>query len=404
MQKEFLEQKLKEINSCIKEQYPDQHHIGVLDGLSGISLFQFYYAHYTKTDAPEEIGIDILEKSITKIDNGFNLPSYCSGIAGAVWVFEHLKQEEFLVINTDNLFSELDQYLYENMVSNLRMGNYDLLYGAIGYALYFITRFRNTKSNSLKNRYKTFLLEFISMLEEISEKDENDQYRWISELDPEKQKKGYNLGLSHGIASIIGILTKLYHFDEFKKESKTMLEGSIAYLLNCQYEHKTTSSIFPNWMLESDIPNDRSRLAWCYGDLGIGIQLWFAAKELNDPNLKEEAISILRHATTRTDYKENGVKDASICHGAFGNAQIFYRIYKETKDPIFKDALDFWIQEGLKMAVHKNGYAGYKQWKGAKNNWVSEISLLEGIAGIGLVIINYLADFDTNWDECLLIQ
>ena len=34
-------------------------------------------------------------------------------------------------------------------------------------------------------------------------------------------------------------------------------------------------------------------------------------------------------------------------------------------------------------------------------NWVIEI---EGIAGIGLTILDYLADYDTNWDECLMIS
>lgn len=31
------------------------------------------------------------------------------------------------------------------------------------------------------------------------------------------------------------------------------------------------------------------------------------------------------------------------------------------------------------------------------------MDILEGIAGIGLAIIDYLVDYDNNWNECLLI-
>ena len=56
------------------------------------------------------------------------------------------------------------------------------------------------------------------------------------------------------------------------------------------------------------------------------------------------------------------------------------------------------------MAVHKDGDAGYKQWRGDSKEWKKEKNLLEGIAGIGLTIISFLATFDTKWDECLLIS
>ncbi len=73
-------------------------------------------------------------------------------------------------------------------------------------------------------------------------------------------------------------------------------------------------------------------------------------------------------------------------------------------EPVFKEATEFWIQDGLNKATHKDGLAGYKQWNAKDKEWVSNIPLLEGIAGIGLTIIDYLADFDSSWDECLMIS
>ena len=85
-------------------------------------------------------------------------------------------------------------------------------------------------------------------------------------------------------------------------------------------------------------------------------------------------------------------------------AQIFHRMYLETKENIFKQASDMWIEDGLSKGIHENGLAGYKQWDNIKNEWIAKATLLEGIAGIGLTIIDQLADFETTWDECLMIS
>ncbi len=131
---------------------------------------------------------------------------------------------------------------------------------------------------------------------------------------------------------------------------------------------------------------------------------WNASKTLKDRELKNKAIEILKHAAKRETDKEIGVIDAGVCHGSFGNAQIFNHIYKETDDPVFKKATKYWVDLGLKMPVHEDGNAGYKQWNGIKKEWESKTSVLEGVSGIGLVIINYISDLNSSWDECFMIS
>ena len=108
----------------------------------------------------------------------------------------------------------------------------------------------------------------------------------------------------------------------------------------------------------------------------------------------------------RKSNEDTSVRDAGVCHGSFGNAQIFNYLYQETNNTIFKNAAIYWINRGLKMAIHKDGYAGYKQCIGVGEDekWSPEISLLEGVAGIGLTIIDYLTDYENRWDECLMIS
>jgi len=403
MEKSILEKKLIEIHHILESNYHKEKDIGALSGLSGISLFYFYYSKYLNIDS--DIGLDIISNCIDKINTNYDYPTFCTGIAGLAWVCDHLEKEKFIEIDNDILLSGFDDYLYKAMINDFKKNNYDFLHGGIGYAFYFLTRYENTSSKRLKNKYQDILLEVIYYLRKLSEKEGENKIKWASIIDRDTNEQGYNLSLSHGMSSIIGILTKLHEKESFKEATSPLLKGAINYILSFKNLEEKDVSVFPDTIPRTDKKLDyNSRLAWCYGDLGIGIRLWFAAKTLNNEELKATAISILKHTALRVDKKETKVLDASICHGSYGNAQIFNRMYKETNIKEFKTATNFWIQDGINKAIHKDGYAGYKQLKGNKGNWESETNLLEGVAGIGLVIIDYLSDFDSNWDTCLMIS
>lgn len=401
MIKERLEKILCEIDEVTKNVYSDEEHVGALVGLSGISLFQFYYSKYRNTNDHSAIGVEILQRVTEKINQGYNYPTFCNGIGGAGWVLNHLDENGFIDIDCDELLSTFDDLLYSMMVSDMRRKNYDFLHGGIGYALYFIGRYRNAKSEPLQKKYRGYLLGFIALLKANSEHDGNG-LKWISIQTRGELHNTYNLGLSHGMAGIIAILAKLHAFDDFKGSTENMLKGAISYVMGYRKENDSFF-LFPNLVSTNGGENGPSRLGWCYGDLGIGLQLWFASKELDDQALAHKAILILKHCANRRLPEETLVKDAALCHGSYGIALMFLRIYKETLDPDFSEAVEFWIQDGLQKAFHKDGYAGYKQWRDV-DSWRNEISLLEGITGIGLAIMDYLTGSDNKWDECLLIS
>lgn len=405
MQKQILEKKLVQIHDILKSKYQQEKHLGVLAGLSGISLFQFYYSKYLDIETNADIGVDIITNCIEKINNGYDYPTFCNGIAGLGWACDHLEQEGFIEINADALLPQIDDYLHQCMINDFNSGNYDFLHGGVGYAFYFLKRYKSTNSQELKDKYKSILIDFIGLIEALSESSGDDKIKWVTVLNIKTGEKGSDLSLSHGMSSIIGILTKLHEIEKFRNKTEELLISAINYILSYKSTNKNTLSIFPSTIPENDgVKQYNSRLAWCYGDLGFGIRLWYAAKTLNNEALKATAISIFKHAAQRTKKEETKVFDASICHGSYGNAQLFNRIYKETGLEEFHDATNFWVQDGIDKAIHEDGYAGYKQYIGKDCEWQNETCVLDGIAGIGLVIIDQLANFETNWDECLMIS
>lgn len=403
-----LEIKLQEIFEILKKNN-DSNNLGILTGLSGTALFFFHYSKFKNHDDAAEFGIDLIKRCFEKINQGYSHSTYCSGITGFGWLLEHLLEEDFIDFDNDELLIDLDDYLLGKMQNDFKNSYYDFLHGGIGYGFYFFKRYKNTKSETLKEKYLNNLLAIIEYLDTNSEK-EGSKIKWASEKSTENEPSEYNLSLSHGITSITNFLSRLSSENIFKPYVQDMIERSSNFILSCKNQNEDCYSLFPNTEITKNSDylenqnSQNSRLAWCYGDLGIGITLLHAAKALDNDKLYKKAIQILTHSSLRTLPEKTLVSDAGICHGAFGNALIFNRAFKITNNPIFYEASIFWCNEGLKMAFHEDGNAGYKKWFPEKKEWETEISLLEGISGIGLTIINLLHESDSNWDECLMLS
>lgn len=401
----FFTQKLDQIQKITQTLHQQEDLLGVLNGKAGIALFQFYHAKFSNSEASSDVGADIISQSFDSINQGFDYPTFCNGIAGLGWTLDHLHQEEMIDIELDEMLSGLDNYLYSSMIGDISQGKFDFLHGALGYGFYFLKRLQNTQDESLKDRYKTYISKLLSILTHIAVPQEKG-IAWKSVLIQETNLIGYNLSLSHGLSSIIYFLARVHEVEDFKQTAYPLLQGSLDYLLSHQTNQDQEISLFPSWIAPDTEKNYRSRVAWCYGDLGIALTLLQASRSLENADLSDKAIEIFTHAAQRRSPETSFVKDASICHGAYGVAKIFNKAYLYTQNPIFKETADFWMLEATKMAFHKDGLAGYSQFfmRDGKESWENKAGILEGIAGIGLCIIDYLSDTPHNWDECLMIS
>lgn len=397
-----LKDKLKEIGAVLLYETSNHNEIGVLGGTTGVSLFHFYYAKFLNENSHTDKGVEMIFETFDRIQKGYNYPTFCDGISGALWGLELLKEEQFIELDEDIITPETDEYLLIMMKKDIESNYYDFLHGAIGYGFYFLKRYENSISRISKKRYKEYLDVLVVFFKDTAIKNENGIW-WKSRNSLDQNKfEGCNLSLSHGISSIINFLSRLAAHPVFYDDVSNLLKLAVNYLICNKNENTELVSSFSNFIFEGEFIDPFSRLAWCYGDLGIGLTLLRVGEVLNDEELYQEAILILKQTTKRRSFVETTVKDAGICHGAFGIMHIYNHVYKKTKNSVFKKACHFWARTGLDMAIYVDGHAGYKEYY-RRDHWKSETSLLGGVAGIGLAIISYLADFDTKWDEALLI-
>jgi lantibiotic modifying enzyme len=396
LKKSILE-KVDEIAAVLLTPAGDVEKIGLLDGKMGIALFLFYYAEFSGDEKYYDRAMELLLNVFDEINEGFDYDTFCMGIAGVGWAVEHLTRNDFIKADTREMLAEVDPYIHQAMMRDIQNGHYDYLHGAVGHGIYFLSRLAHRESED-------YLIAFLDELEKRGIKNEDGGVKWRSMVDYDREIEGFNLSLSHGLASIIAFLGRLYEAGIRRERAGNLLTGAVRYLLQQQLDTRTSRSIFPRYVCEQEPPHD-SRLAWCYGDLGIGMALWQAAQIVGNIDWQQQAVDILRHSTGRRDLAASRVKDACMCHGTAGIAHVFNRMHHYTGIEDFRESAVYWLRQTMEMARFDDGCAGFKLWHGKETGgWAAEADLLTGAAGIGLTLLSAAAEIEPRWDRCLLLS
>ncbi len=397
--KEVIKRKIDSIAELYASQidFPTGSY-GLLSGTCGISLF---LNEYSKVCGKEKYLLLAESHVESALDDVFNDPmpqgSFCNGISGALYLLSYFERQNVFKYN---ISCDVDEYLYSYLKFEIDNNHYDFLHGALGIAYCFLTR---THHNSYTNKVISETLLFLQSNLILDETKRTS--KWISKNT--KNEDEYNISLSHGMSSIVVFLLKMYQQAEcyVKDGLKLMIENTVGYILMQEIDHNKYGSFFPYVAIESSKSISKSRLAWCYGDLGIATTLFQAGYILDRQDWIEKSLEILQFAASwRRDLKDNMVFDACFCHGTSGIGHIFYRMWCNTRIPEFKEAADYWFAETLKMARFEDGLEGFKIWNTLTHSYDNSYGLLEGVAGIGLALISYANETEPTWDECLLLS
>ena len=372
--------------------------IGLLSGTAGSLFLLCYYSEYTSN----ETYLDIVAQRITDAfdiinDTQFSNLTYSSGLTGFLWTLKNLNTHQYLDLDLSEVEDSAQPLLSDFMMQKLEEGEYDFLHGALGVANYFLDT-ENSSSIALLNDFnKKFLATAIR-----NEK-ENTRSFFSTVNTGDALTPVVNLSLSHGMASIVYYLQRcLKNKHIATEEIKEALNQVIAFYRKNQNDIEVQASYFPSW-INNQAPHVNARLAWCYGDLGVGHVFSLAADTLNDPELKAYSIQILKNTLTRLDPVKESIKDAGMCHGAAGLVKMYRTIQFATGIASFNTAAEHWLKITLEQADHTNGYAGYKTYEEEKG-WKNDCGLLEGVTGIGIVFLEELMGKRLSWDKALLLS
>ncbi|HAS44035.1 MAG TPA: hypothetical protein DCS93_26390 [Microscillaceae bacterium] len=382
----------------------------LMGGKSGIILFYSYLYKATQNIDYYNQAVTFIEESLVEASPETMDLSLAAGYAGLVWVMVHVA--EILDLDASEIAQNLDAYIKNYSKKSLQEGDYDYMYFGMGGMLYALE----------KGNEEEFLGECVDLLASFAKKDEkgirwseSPTYTQISDKeDLAEDVVIYNLGLSHGISSIVVVLARCFKAGVRQNTCKELLTGIIQYFLNCKDVPMQNNSdkeedryqchfSYTNREGENAIPDVTTNLRWCYGDLGITAAISLAGQYTQDSEWLQLGAQLAIDCARRHTHKVEvtSVTEAGLCHGTIGNAHIFNRLYHLHHLSELKEASNFWLKKGLEQ---------YEEW--GQKFLVNETlfgqpqvpGLLEGYAGIGLALMSFIYDVDPAWDKVLLLS
>jgi len=370
-------QKVEEIKEIIINDC-SYNTISILGGATSNIIFLHRYLQYRNDEIVSDALVDTINYCIDSIENHKLLIADYSVLSGFLWTMKYLEvvdSENFAgVVSVDNFTKSK---LVERVDSFIENSTFDLFNGAIGITKYLDMAF--PEDYHYKKLLNIDLCQFYERGEEII------------------------LGMAHGIPSMISYLSNFPTKETYNYVNRLIEE---IVLRSKRPENVTGISLYPDGTTLSKVNEYQSRVGWCYGDLSIALCLWKAGEAFNKNSWRNEAMTILLHTATRREQPETLVVDAGLCHGSAGIAQIFRHFNDRVNLKELNQTYNYWIDYTLHLAKYNDGAAGYKALV-AQDKWEKDNGLLEGIAGIGLVLLDYVdkeAHSSLNWSSCLLID
>jgi lantibiotic modifying enzyme len=403
-------QVIQEIAEALRSPEPDwlRSHVNLevtypsLGGLDPkIGLFFYYLFQDTDDPRDENTATDIFEQAIDSFSQASLGLGLFGGRTGMAWLLAHAveeadedeEQDSFLGIDTS-----LGRLLFEAPEKH----GYDLISGLVGFGVYLLER--------LPHRRALELLEtLVQCLENLSQPAPSGvTWHTPPALLPAWQREEapdgyYNVGLAHGVPGIIGLLAQIHEAQIAQEQTQALLEKAVDWLL-AQKIPSSSKPQFPGWVVVNKNPTP-TRVAWCYGDLGISLVLLLAARCMGNQAWEEEALAIARNVS-KLSPEESGILDAGLCHGSAGNAHLYNRLYQATGEQAFAEAALESFTWTLDFRRPGRGIAGFQHYFPSKTDdgppWRDDVSFLTGAAGVGLALLAATSHVEPNWDGLLL--
>jgi len=364
-------------------------------GLAGIAIFYAYLHWHSGDDDHRRFAESLVDRCIELVAELDLSPALHGGFLGTSWALHHLAE----MWGEEDMVGEIDEAMVEILEAGPWNGDYDLILGLVGFAIYALDR----RDQPAARRILELVVDNLGRRGQPGDQG----ITWFTQVGllPAHQAKefpeGYhNLGLAHGIPGVVGVLGQMVGAGLGGDRVTRLFDASARWLL--AHETADGTSCFQHILEDT---SRFCRVAWCYGDLGLGLALGHGARAAGRTDLLEEAHRVLAKAALR--HEDAGVRDAGICHGSLGNALGFQRAGQLTGDPQFLEAASRWVRHGLDHR-RPEGIAGFPAYMPMPDVddlvWRDEVGLLTGAAGVGLGLLAALGDVEPRWDRCLLLS
>ncbi len=329
------------------------------------------------------------------------------GLSGLGWTIEHLSRlsgsseshpggnRRILGSGDDDPLEDLDYHLLRQLQRPTWPTSYDLITGLVGHGVYFLEKIYDPKA-------RTGLLLILDQLEKRAELTAHG-ITWKTEPEhlPSHQLEMapngyYNLGVAHGVPGIIYFLNELVVAQIEVGRVECLLDQAMRWFMSI-VNPKREYGICDPWIA---LGKPGCRLAWCYCDLGVAVVLLQVALRSQRTDWLQVAEQLIESVLVWPhEYTE--IDDAPLCHGAFGAAHCFNRLYQYTKDSRCLEKALYFIEAGLEMREQNGGVGGFYSVRKTRK---TSAAFLNGSIGVALQLLAALSPESPGWDRLLLLS
>jgi len=336
-------------------------------------------------------------------------PSLFMGIAGPGWVQAYLEKSSTDEGDNDGIHEALETTLLDHVRAhrhNTRLLGNDLIGGLVGVGVYALERWPHGRSVEI-------LTDVISALASRAIESRNG-FTW---LDHQKRlSPGMNaspdLGVAHGVPAMLVLFARAEQLNMLSVRARDVLEGTATWLI---HEQRDDAANFRYGYTADSVPSGTkrgySRLAWCYGDLGVANAFAVAGNCCERKEWLTQANLLALHCA-KMAFEDTGVDDHGVCHGAAGVAHLFARIAGLVSNPELLSAARRWLSLLLETRVPGVGIGGFARMKPRNPSGngpeerdyylAKDPGFLMGAAGVALVLTASHSSIDPSWDRVLL--
>jgi lantibiotic biosynthesis protein len=370
-------------------------------GQAGLALLYTWLARTRRMPQADVLAWQCLDEAIEAVSTQAMNASLYGGFSGVAWAAELI--DRLLDPDAEDRNEAVDDALLRLLSRPDHWpAPYDLVEGLTGFGVYALQRYPRPVAVECLRRV-------VELLHERAQHDEHGLYWWTPPTEiHEEWRKRYpsgraDLGVAHGVAGAIALLGGICGTGIEQATARPLLEGAVRWLL----AHSVATDkgpTFPLWVAPGFKPYP-ARCAWCYGDPGIAAALLLAARGVGDADWEQAAVALACRAAERPA-SETGVVNGGFCHGAAGLAHIYNRLYQATGEPTLGRTAVYWLERTLDFyrLARDNGDAWVQgSWDQKPWTWTG-IELVEGAAGVALVLLAAATSVEPIWDRMFLVS
>lgn len=363
----------------------------LLTGRLGLVLYFFTRYEAYGNEADKQLGERHLQTVIANLNGNtttLSNASFSAGIGGLLYLLKYLSDRNYCPFDPLE-YEEYEDYLFSHAVDFADVEFNDYLHGLFGIVHYFESRLPHPEADQKLERLVSLLM--------VKANREKESF-WIRNfLINEEEKYEINFSLSHGQTGFLMILLRLMRRGINPDVTRQAVQHGINHLLSYKQDIDYTFNLYSFFPVLINTRNNEikysNRLAWCYGDLNHLLLLYHAAKAFDDDHYRRMADIIGSTTVNRLSEAATQCFDAHFCHGASGVAQTYKMLFELSGHAYYRSAYHGWLTKTLEMLEADLKANLYKE---------KECSLLDGLAGISLVLTSFSSPKPLAWSDCLL--